>query len=163
MPALKSHPISNTTPVAILLQGPQLPQAQGADGRQITSQATHASEAWLRDRQHGLVVVIQRLVSLLDFTEPEDKPSEFALTVAANLLIEANPLMRSNFPSGSVGTDGASGIRLQWNRSGREIRLVIPAHSDGRMYIYYQSGKTYGIVENVSGRGLAYWLDWLIA
>jgi hypothetical protein len=79
------------------------------------------------------------------------------------LLTAANPLMRVNFPRGSVGTDGEGGIRIEWNQNVREVRLVIPAHSDGKMYLYYQAGKSYGIVENPSAQGLAYWLGWLVA
>src|SRR5262249_8565369 len=104
-----------------------------------------------------------RLESLLDEEETDDygvlRPTEYAFNTAWELLVGASHEMTGSFPRASVSTDSEGGIRVQWLRPERQVRLVIPSVEGKRQYIYHEEGDRYDLEETVSASTLARWLS----
>lgn len=118
--------------------------------------------SYTRDIQDGLAVTIERLSALLGHEEEDDylPPGEYAFATACALLNGAGTRL-VEFPPGSPSADGAGGIRIEWERSGKEVRLVVPAKPGGKTYIYHEVGEEYAPEQTVSAETLARWLGWL--
>jgi len=135
--------------------------------RQIEEQAVRCLWRFLEDRQHGLPVLLLRLLTLEEEkTDEQDLdaavPTPYARSRAVQLVHEAYSLMEGFFPLGWPSLDPQGGIRIEWTRLDRHVRLVLPAKSGGQNYIYHESSDDYGIDQNVSGTALSRWLDWLV-
>jgi hypothetical protein len=89
------------------------------------------------------------------------RPTRYAIRKLLPLLINAGLQARKRVPYGAATTDDEGGIRLEWHWRGREVRLVIPASSEGQHYIYHELGDEYGLEMHVNAVTLANWLDWL--
>jgi hypothetical protein len=113
----------------------------------------------------ALSVVLDRLASLLDEDETDDygmlSPSEYAFTTTWELLVAAAGELSCPFPRAAVSTDSEGGIRVQWIRPERQVRLVIPNVESGRHYIYHEEGDQYDVEPSVSATSLARWLAWI--
>jgi hypothetical protein len=110
-------------------------------------------------------VVLERLEALLREEETDDygvlRPTGFAFATTRDLLVGAATQIGEPFPRAAVSTDSEGGVRVQWIRPACQVRLVVPATSEGRGYIYHEEGDQYGLVEPVSVAALASWLSWL--
>jgi hypothetical protein len=113
----------------------------------------------------ALSIVLDRLASLLDEDETDDygvlSPSEYAFTTTWNLLVATAGEMSCSFPRAAVSTDSEGGIRVQWIRPARQVRLVIPNVEARRHYIYHEEGNQYDVEPDVSATALAGWLSWI--
>ena len=93
-------------------------------------------------RQHGLAVCAQRVHELLLDTEdedPEDRPSLETVNRADDLLYKAYANMTEYFfPRGWVSPLPDGGIRIEWARKGRHVRLSLPNAAASPAYIYYE-------------------------
>lgn len=113
----------------------------------------------------GLRAVLERLAALQEEEEVDDygisRPTDYAYDTACDLVVGAASHLGGRFPRGSASTDSEGGIRVEWIHREREVRLIVPAHEGGRMYVYHEAGEEYAVEEMVSAAILAHWLEWL--
>lgn len=118
-------------------------------------------------RLSAVQITQDRLVALLQEEDEDEygilKPTPYAFDKAWNLVLAASRLMGNSFNSASVSTDDEGGIRLTWTRleSEAEVRLICPSQFNKQTYLYYEKGKEYGVVNDVSALNLASWLQWM--
>lgn len=101
--------------------------------------------AALENQASGFGLVHSRLLNLLlDDEEDEEqvKPTGYAFNTALRLLLETDQNI-GTLPKAAVTTDEDGGLRIQWHRPDRSVRLIIPAGSGGKHYIYYESDDNY--------------------
>jgi hypothetical protein len=108
--------------------------------------------------------VAAKLIALLEGEERDDygilRPSLFAFRRTFHLIYNAALQLREHFPAAAVSTDSEGGIRVQWIRPERQVRLIVPAAEGGQQYIYHQVGSEYAVEEDVNLQRLLFWLDW---
>jgi len=102
------------------------------------------------------------ILELLVDSDPTARPSMHAFSKTWQLISVVGNQIKDVFPQGYVMEDGEGGIRIEWEHATKHIRLVIPAQTEGRHYIYHQHGNDYG-VDTVSTNSLAGWLFWLVS
>jgi hypothetical protein len=139
----------------------------------VTVVAPEPKRAVLRDfnkqRRHvllGLIdpnnrAIVSRLLELLDYDEDEVRPTNYAFSTAWNLLLTAVWHLPHGLPDAVAYTDEDGGIRCEWRHASRQLRLIVPAESHGRHYIYHEEGDNYSAEDPVSPETLAVWLRWL--
>jgi len=88
-------------------------------------------------------------------------PTSDAIARMRSLLEGASYFLRSAFPPGTIYADGNGGLRLEWIRPDRELRLVISASAQGRSYLYHEAGADYGADYAPSADKLGRRLNWL--
>lgn len=163
MPIIRAHQYGlGAGPIPSFLTG--LPRAYSQDGSQIDRESVDSRLRWLSGRQHGLAILVRRLLTLVEEEAEEGEatePSQYAIAKVLELLHEAYAPMERVFPRGWPIITPEGGIRIEWSRSGRHVRLVIASNSDGQSYIYHEAGDDYGLDRNISGPTLARHLDWL--
>lgn len=120
-----------------------------------------------RRRHDGLVIVLERLNALYD-TEEENEdeigasvPTLYAFERARDLVIRANTEMQNEFPRGTASIEHDGGIRIEWRRSNREVKLITAAQPGSLEYIYHEENGQHGLDKEISPTLLTYWLDWL--
>ena len=91
------------------------------------------------------------------------KPTSYAFARMRELLTQSAKCTQSDFPLGTVYPDGSGGLRVDWVRSEKELRLIVPSAEGGRQYIWYLHGMEHALIEDVSAQLLGHWLDWLTA
>ena len=116
-----------------------------------------------RRRHDGLVIVLARLDALRD-TEEEDGdgaslPTTSAFERTRDLVIRANEQMQNEFPRGTASTEHDGGIRIEWRRDHREVKLIAAAHPGSQEYLYHEEGDIHGLEKEVHPALLADWLD----
>lgn len=119
---------------------------------------------WFVEKQpDGFEATIHQIIELIAGDESDEygilRPTQFSIERVTIVLSRAytTAMMRhpsGGFPRGSVTTDEAGGIRIEWVADGGAVRLVIPSQEGGQEYIYYERGEDYG-TDKVSGRSLA--------
>ena len=89
-------------------------------------------------------------------------PTEYAIQTAIELVSKAAKLIPKRFFKAWISTEDLGGVRLDWSKpeSEKEVRLVIPAISHNKIYLYHETIDEYGIEYNVSARTLSLWLSW---
>jgi hypothetical protein len=139
----------------------------------VTLVAPEPEKAVLRDfndqRRHVLLglldvgsrATVKQLLELLDYEEDDVRPTSYAFSAVWNLLLTAVGHLPGGLPSAVVYTDEEGGIRCEWRHAPRQLRLIVPAESHGRHYIYHEEGDNYCAEEPVSPEMLAVWLRWL--
>ena len=140
----------------------------GVNARQLSSMLSDATDLkyqatiqnWFSDRQHGLVVTLDRIVGLFADDE-EDHPTKAAVSHTAWALMSAYQQMSNFFPRGWATTSPDAGIRIEWAKVNRHVRLAISGEPERLSYIYFEENGVYGS-EAVSARALATRLDWLL-
>ncbi|MGI0085428.1 MAG: hypothetical protein ACREBQ_10135 [Nitrososphaerales archaeon] len=109
---------------------------------------------------------ISRLVDLLEDNGEDDYgmlgPTQFAFRSVFKLIRDAQKQTALRV-SGSPVVDSLGGIRITWNRSDREIRLVCPASRTEQVYIYQQSELRNQAIHGVTPDVLADKLSWLVS
>lgn len=89
------------------------------------------------------------------------KPTEGVLFRTLELVGAVGKRMDRNFPFGYVSRDGERGIRLEWKRGDRQIRLQVSDSPKTGDYIYRQEGRQRGTIEPASVESLEQGLMWL--
>jgi len=121
-------------------------------------------ELW-KSKNTGLEALLSDMGGLLqqdsNYNDDFMKPTEYAFTTTWNLLDQASSIVEGLFPLGTVYPDGDGGLRVEWIRPQRELRLIIPSCEEERHYIYHESGAEYAADYNVSAKSLGNWLNWL--
>lgn len=112
-------------------------------------------------RHDGLVIVLERLYSLKE--DDDELPTESAFAKTCDLVIRANSLMQGDFPRGTPSVEEDRGIRIEWRRGPREVKLIIAPQNGGLEYIYQENSGAHSLDKNVIPAALARWLDWLAA
>ena len=114
-----------------------------------------------------LPISLSRLFSLLDEDESAEDddghqgPTQFAFKTAFFMVAHAISLLDEDLPCAPV-LDSEGGIRITWNRYGKQIKLVCPATKDAPMYIYQASPSGNHLRnQNVTASVLADRLSWL--
>ena len=112
----------------------------------------------------GLIDLLDQLDLLVEAEDYDDdfqSPTESSFTKMRGFLEKANGLLKIAFPVGTIYADGDGGLRLEWIRPDRELRLVVSASSQGRSYLYHEQGDDYGADYAPSAGELSRWLNWL--
>ena len=110
----------------------------------------------------GFRAIHERLLHLLQNDEDEedqDFPTSYAYDKALALLLDTQ-LQMQKLPRPSITADETGGIRLQWLGPDRQVRLVIPADSHGREYVYFETKESYDLEDTPSAMALAQHLRW---
>ncbi len=128
--------------------------------------------AFQRDNErdvHNLEIVLRDLLSLRSLEEEDEygplRPSDHAFTVATKIITDLLVAVRTDgygyMPRPQVVPDGEGGIRFLWHQEQRQIRVGIPAGSDGRFYLYHEVKNEHGVVNEPTVNALLHWLRWL--
>jgi hypothetical protein len=166
MPTLVSAMTFSQTPLLRSFHASS--NSQGPAGQQIDQNIRNIRKQEIREalrRNPDLIGIFGELLALCN-EEPEDdygilRPTQYAFFTTVQLLISAGLQSRKRLPYGSVASDSEGGVRIEWYRDGREVRLVVPASEDGQPYIYHESDDVYNIERNPSASTLSRWLDWI--
>ena len=121
------------------------------------------SETYEQRCHDGLVIVLERLYALKEDEDDNELPTATAYTKICDLLIRANSLMQLDFPRGTPSVEEDRGIRIEWRRGPREVKLVVAPQSGGLEYVYQAENASHSLDKNVTPAVLAHWLDWLAA
>jgi hypothetical protein len=124
----------------------------------------YAQVDWAVMENAGLKVLLTDLAALLqgqDYSDEFIRPTQHAVATTWTLLSESSSAVSGLFPVGTVYPDGDGGLRIEWIRPKREMRLAVSAQRPGKTYIYHESGDQYDIDYKVTGNKLAFWLNWL--
>ena len=117
-----------------------------------------------RVKPAGLDEMLHQLDSIMqldDYAADFLIPTQEALTRMHNFLEGASDALVIAFPSGTIYADGNGGLRLEWIRPNRELRLVISASAQGKSYLYHEAGVDYGADYTPSAEKLGRRLNWL--
>lgn len=96
-----------------------------------------------------------------DYDDNYLTPTPYAMERTKSLLSESAILIQSEMPLGTLFPDGNGGIRIEWIRPNRELRLMTLAEKGGRDYLYHEEGEEYKAEFVVTPQLLAHWLKWL--
>jgi hypothetical protein len=133
------------------------PQTSGIYGTCLT--------AWSHLEDAGFRELLSDLAGLFrdseDYNEDFLRPSESALSTAWRMLTDTRAQLDQPFPPGTVYADGNGGLRIEWIRPSRELRLIVRSGEADPHYIYHEFGDLYGTDYVLSAGNLAYWLRWL--
>ena len=88
-------------------------------------------------------------------------PTQEAASRMRSLLEGASEFLSAAFPLGTLAADGDGGLRLEWIRPGRELRLIVAASERGRSYLYHEAGADYGADYAPDAEKLGRGLNWL--
>lgn len=107
----------------------------------------------------NLMALLRRMVELREEEEQEWRPSDTAYSRTVDLLADMCVGLGRSFPRALASVDGEGGIRMTWRRPSGEVRLVVPGRENVQPYLYYQTATERGIVESITGRTVANFLD----
>jgi hypothetical protein len=96
-----------------------------------------------------------------DYDDDFLSPTASAADRMRGLLEKSSVLLKIALPIGTLYADGDGGLRLEWIRPDRELRLVIAASPEGRNYIYHEDGSNHGADYSPNVDKLSQWLNWL--
>lgn len=113
----------------------------------------------------GIGQTLSQVIGLMSEEEQDEygtlRPPDHTYNKTLEVLAEAfksslTPDATHGFPRGHVSTDAEGGIRINWVRNGRTVRLVVPSAEERGPYVYWElSTDDYGMDENVRGSRLA--------
>ena len=110
---------------------------------------------------NDLLGQLELIMKSEDYDNDFLSPTESAAARMQKFLKEASDLLRIAFPVGTIYADGDGGLRLEWIRPDRELRLVVSALPQGRNYIYHEQGDDYAADYAPTADKLGRWLNWL--
>jgi hypothetical protein len=89
-------------------------------------------------------------VKALQMDPDEDAPpDDYALAEVLRLVPFSRNQLAQDWYKPSVTSDGFGGVRLSWRRGQCEVRVVISgAQTARKSYLYWESGDTYGTVQD---------------
>ena len=137
------------------------------ESRSVASDSIQGSWALMENagmENAGLKILLTDLATLLqsqDYNDEFIRPTRHALTRTWNILRDASVFTTGPFPVGTIFPDGDGGLRIEWIRPSRELRLAVSAQPDGKAYIYHELGDRYDVDYRVTPNILAFWLNWL--
>ncbi len=121
----------------------------------------------IRVSLRDLELTLARINGLQEDEEEDEygeiiNPTDYATTVAIELVSKAAQLISANFFKAWVSTEDSGGVSLTWSKPEleKEVRLVIPPTSDRKIYLYHEKGAEYGVEYNASAKTLSHWLSW---
>ena len=76
----------------------------------------------------------------LDDPDPDCRTTPEVSDTVQRLLQQTATRMSLPIPRGSLSTDAANGIQVQWDHGDRHVILAVPADSSRRRYVYSASG-----------------------
>lgn len=115
-------------------------------------------------QSEGFRMIHSRLLHLLDRDDEEEDqvmPTSHACNTALSLLLDTQTHL-NDLPRANVTIDETGGIRVQWISPERQVRLAIPAHNEGRQYVYFETASDYDLEDNPSPAALAQHLRWFL-
>lgn len=89
------------------------------------------------------------------------KPSDYSENFVKDLLSSTYKLLSFSPPLPSVSSDGDGGLRIEWEKNNRDLRLVCPSKEEKEKYIYFEDGDESKIEKNIDEKTLASLLQWL--
>lgn len=103
----------------------------------------------------NIVPVITDLNALRREEASTEEPiTDFAFATARAVLRVAYNEIKRPIPAPAIAPDGEGGIRIEWVRPRKNVRVVIPSHSGQRTYIYHRrDGES--AIDRLSGIRLA--------
>ncbi len=120
--------------------------------------------AWPQIGRQDVTAAIYELIELTSDSEGVYRASWHAFTQAWELIEAVNSYLEANkllFPPADVYGDGEGGVRIEWQRGQRELRLQIPGVPEKGGYLYYQEGTDHGIEEPLKVSTILRRLSWL--
>lgn len=135
---------------------PRQPSFTGSKIEEI--QTPHVSLTGLRN---DLFDQLDALMQSEDYDDEFHIPTGSASSRMRDLLEGASGHLRTALPLGTMYADGDGGLRLEWIRPDRELRLVVSASPEGRSYIYHEKGDEYAADYSPTVDALGRWLSWL--
>ena len=127
----------------------------------LTATPSRAATAILR-----LPVSLLRILNLLAESGEDDYgaigPSQFAFLTAFRMVADAIGILGEDFAC-SAAVDSHGGVRVEWRKGDRQVKLVCPATRESPVYIYQASPAGNSIRnQGVTSAALAGWLSWVI-
>ncbi len=113
------------------------------------------------DGLSDLLNQLDLLAEAEDYDDDFQPPTESSVARMRDFLENADGPLKVAFPVGTVYADGDGGLRLEWIRPDRELRLVVSASPQGRTYLYHEQGDDYGADYAPSDGKVIRWLTWL--
>lgn len=104
------------------------------------------------------------LTVLLEDDEYDDdflRPTGYAIEQVRKWLSQVNHIIAKIPSGGHFSTDGSGGLRVEWSKGQKEIRLIVPATKEQVAFIYHEDGTDYGADQTISSHAIAKWLTWL--
>jgi hypothetical protein len=104
------------------------------------------------------------LTALLEDDEYDDdflRPTTYAIEQVRKWLSQTSQLIVKMPSGGHLSTDGSGGLRVEWAKGSKEIRLIVPATKEQAAFVYHEDGADYGADQNISSLTIAKWLTWL--
>ena len=108
-------------------------------------------------------VVENRLKEIETYTRQEDfscETSDFAKQIVNSIVREAYKQTPNIVVAPVVAADGIGGLKFDWRKNDKEVRISIPANPNSPTYIYFR-GETDDIIDNPSSQILSEKLAWL--
>jgi hypothetical protein len=98
-----------------------------------------------------------------DLEEPEeDAPATaFAISQVFYLVPQSRLALSQAWTKPLLITDGYGGLRMNWSKNGRDVRVSIPGVGSGKRVLYWEEGDSYGSVADVTPTGLTKYLRWI--
>ena len=113
-------------------------------------------------RPIGLDGMLEQLDTLAhpdDYDDDFQAPTPSAVVRTRAFLEEAGGSLEAAFPSGTICADGVGGLRIEWIRPDRELRLVVSRSQEGRSYLYHEQGADYAADYSPDFAKLGEWLQ----
>jgi hypothetical protein len=141
---------------------------------QAVSYETYVEKIVEREKSRYSAIEINQRKSLLEFkTELEQllsedydeeflKPTRFALTTMMSFLLSLSQSFSPPLPIPHFIPDGEGGLRAEWERFGKEIRLVCPSDGSRKPYLYFELGDSYDLVRDISNAKFVGQFKWLL-
>ncbi len=121
----------------------------------------------IRVTLRDLELTLRRINELKEDEEEDEygeiiKPTEYSTKTAIELVTKAVKSISIRFFKAWASTEDSGGIVLTWSKPelDKKVRLVIPATSDRKIYLYHEMAGEYGVEYNVSAKTLSKWLNW---
>jgi len=98
-----------------------------------------------------------------DIEEPEeDAPATaFAVSQVFYLVPQSRLVLSQAWTKPQLVTDGYGGLRMNWSKNGRDVRVSIPGFNSGKRVLYWEEADRYGSVADVTPTGLTKYLRWV--
>lgn len=104
---------------------------------------------------------VERLRSLLQEEDEEDRPTEYASAQATRLLRDLAGSLGMQFPLATVVVGPDRSVRLLWARSDREVRVSLGGTEANRSYVYWRTHDSSGVEDGIDWRVVRQSLSWL--
>ncbi len=133
--------------------------------KQVGLNGVRFEEITLRPAQTaGLSEMLEQITALQGAADEDDfRALTDDAAARTRAFLESAAVSLNAVPLGTVAADGDGGLRIEWIRLDRELRLVVSASASGRSYLYYEQSESYGADYAPSAGELSRRLRWLEA